>query len=46
MDGVRDAFGRVREPGYRAEGLPISVRSETGRSYAALLARAEGATSA
>lgn len=48
MDGVRDAFGRVREKGHRAEGLPISLSSEPGRSYAALLAQAEdtGATSA
>ncbi len=41
MDGVRDAFGRVREKGHRAEGLPISVSSEPGRSYAALLAQAD-----
>lgn len=42
MDGVRDAFGRVREKGHRAEGLAISVSSEAGRSYAALLAQADG----
>ncbi len=23
MDGVRDAFGRVKERGWRAEGLPV-----------------------
>jgi rhodanese-related sulfurtransferase len=40
MDGVRDAFGRVREKGHRAEGLPISVSSEPERSYAELLAQA------
>jgi rhodanese-related sulfurtransferase len=44
MDGVRDAFGRLREKGQRAEGLPISVSSEPGRSYADLLAQAEGSS--
>lgn len=23
MDGVRDAFGRLKEPGWRDEGLPV-----------------------
>jgi rhodanese-related sulfurtransferase len=46
MEGVRDAFGRVREKGHRAEGLPTSVSSEAGRSYAALLARADQALGA
>jgi rhodanese-related sulfurtransferase len=36
MDGVRDAFGRVREPGWRAEGLPVALSAEPGRSYAEL----------
>lgn len=34
MDGLRDAFGRVQEKGYRAEGLPIALRAQPGRSYA------------
>lgn len=38
-EGVRDAFGRVKEKGYRAEGLPMATRAEEGRSYAALKAR-------
>ena len=32
MDGVRDAFGRVKEKGYRAEGLPVATRTAPGRS--------------
>lgn len=28
MDGVRDAFGRVAEPGWRAEGLPTAALGE------------------
>lgn len=39
MDGVRDAFGRVREPGWRAEGLPLSLSAEPGRSHADIRAR-------
>jgi rhodanese-related sulfurtransferase len=44
MEGVRDAFGRVREKGHRAEGLPVSVSREEGRGYAALLLKAHPAT--
>lgn len=44
MEGVRDAFGRVREKGHRAEGLPVSVAREGGRDYAALLAEADAAS--
>jgi rhodanese-related sulfurtransferase len=44
MEGVRDAFGRVKERGYRAEGLPVSVTSAAAHSYAGLLARAEATT--
>jgi rhodanese-related sulfurtransferase len=36
MDGVRDAFGRVKEKGHRAEQLPVAMRAEVGRSYAEL----------
>jgi rhodanese-related sulfurtransferase len=45
MEGVRDAFGRVREKGHRAEGLPVSVSRDEGRGYAALLAEAGVVTS-
>lgn len=38
-DGLRDAFGRVREPGWLASGLPVERRTEGG-SYAELVARA------
>jgi rhodanese-related sulfurtransferase len=38
IDGVRDAFGRLREPGHRAEGLPLATRAEPGRSYAEIRA--------
>lgn len=38
VDGVRDPFGRVREPGHRAEGLPLVTRAEPGRSHAEIRA--------
>ena len=38
VDGVRDAFGRVREKGHRAEGLPLVTRTEPGRSHAEIRA--------
>lgn len=38
VDGVRDAFGRVREKGHRAEGLPLVTRAEPGRSHAEIRA--------
>lgn len=38
-DGLRDAFGRVREPGWLASGLPVEKHTE-GASYAELVARA------
>jgi YD repeat-containing protein len=40
MDGVRDAFGRVHEQGYRAAGLPLSTRARAGRSHAEIRALA------
>ncbi|HEX6241485.1 MAG TPA: rhodanese-like domain-containing protein [Polyangiales bacterium] len=45
IDGVRDPFGRVREKGHRAEGLPLATRAEPGRSHAEIraAARAGGA---
>lgn len=39
MDGLRDAFGRVKEKGYRAEGLPIAFEPEPGHSHAELQRR-------
>lgn len=37
--GVTDAFGRVTEKGWRAEGLPTATEAEPGRSWAELAAR-------
>jgi rhodanese-related sulfurtransferase len=31
-DGVRDPFGRIRERGWRDEGLPLSTQAAPGRS--------------
>jgi len=39
MDGLKDSFGRTREPGWRASGLPVSAEAKAGRSYTALAAR-------
>jgi rhodanese-related sulfurtransferase len=39
MEGARDAFGRVREPGWRAAGLPVSIGAEHGRAHADIAAR-------
>lgn len=38
IDGVRDPFGRVREKGHRAEGLPLTTEVEPGCSFAAIRA--------
>lgn len=43
MDGVRDAFGRVKEKGYRAESLPLATRAAPGRSHAEVRALADAA---
>ena len=40
MDGATDPFGRVRERGWRAEGLPCALSAEPGRSYGELKLRA------
>ena len=40
MDGLVDAFGRTREPGWRASGLPVAFEAEPGCSYAELICRA------
>lgn len=37
--GVRDPFGRVRERGWRDEGLPVSTRAEPGRSHREIASR-------
>jgi rhodanese-related sulfurtransferase len=37
--GVRDAFGRVTEPGWEAARLPCTTRAEPEREYAALQLR-------
>jgi rhodanese-related sulfurtransferase len=36
LEGVKDAFGRVREPGWRTVGLPLSTTPQPGRAYAEL----------
>ncbi len=40
MDGVRDAFGRIREPGWTASALPLQVETAPGHSHAYISARA------
>lgn len=40
FDGVRDAFGAVTEPGWKAQGLPIETAAPAGKSYGELLGRA------
>jgi rhodanese-related sulfurtransferase len=40
MEGLRDPFGRVKQKGYRDEGLPIASESQPGRSHDELRARA------
>jgi len=39
FDGPRDAFGTPTEPGWGAEGLPVSRTAATGRSYSELKIR-------
>ncbi|HVZ36927.1 MAG TPA: rhodanese-like domain-containing protein, partial [Polyangiaceae bacterium] len=41
FSGVRDPFGRVRERGWREEGLPVSTGDELGRSHREIRARAQ-----
>lgn len=36
MDGLTDAFGRTKQPGWRGLGLPVSFEAEPGHSHAAL----------
>jgi rhodanese-related sulfurtransferase len=38
-EGTRDAFGRLSEKGWRAEGLPCADEAMEGRDYAALRTR-------
>jgi len=42
MVGVRDPFGRVRERGWRDEGLPVATTAESARAYREIAARLEG----
>jgi rhodanese-related sulfurtransferase len=43
LDGVRDAFGRIREPGWSAAQLPTVQGADHERGYKALRERAESA---
>ncbi len=36
FDGKKDAFGGLKEPGWKPAGLPVSLDAEPGRSYAEL----------
>jgi rhodanese-related sulfurtransferase len=36
MDGVVDPFGRVKDPGWRASGLPVALEARAGHAHAAL----------
>ena len=38
-DGVRDAFGQVKEPGWSRAGLPVATAATAGRAYADLKAK-------
>jgi rhodanese-related sulfurtransferase len=40
FDGARGPFGELREPGWRAAGLPSATAEEVGREWTALKARA------
>lgn len=42
LDGTRNAFGQILEPGWEAEGLEIATVPEPYKTYAALLARMRG----
>ncbi|MDH4281124.1 MAG: rhodanese-like domain-containing protein [Myxococcales bacterium] len=39
LDGARDAFGQVLEPGWTGAGLPTATEAEPGRDYEALFGR-------
>jgi rhodanese-related sulfurtransferase len=43
MAGVRDPFGRLKERGWRDEGLPVSHEALPGRGHRALLERMNSA---
>ncbi len=45
MDGLVDAFGRVKEPGWRASGLPVALDALPGHAYPAIVARFQAAVS-
>ncbi len=42
LDGTRNAFGQVLEPGWEAEGLEVATEPEPGRSYEDLRKQAKG----
>lgn len=41
MDGIADPFGRIRDRGWRGEGLPVAHEALPGRSHSELRARAQ-----
>jgi rhodanese-related sulfurtransferase len=40
--GARDQFGRIVEPGWMAENLPVESGQPADRAYASLVKRVEG----
>jgi rhodanese-related sulfurtransferase len=42
LDGARNAFGQVEEPGWKAAGLKTTIEAHPDRTYEALLARRDG----
>jgi rhodanese-related sulfurtransferase len=42
LDGARNAFGQVEEPGWKAAGLKTTTEAHPDRTYEALLARRDG----
>jgi rhodanese-related sulfurtransferase len=41
LDGTRNAFGQILEPGWESEGLEVSTEADPDRAYEALVSRAE-----
>ncbi|MEZ5317881.1 MAG: rhodanese-like domain-containing protein [Vicinamibacterales bacterium] len=42
--GLRDAMGRVVDPGWADSGLPVETGQPAGRSYADVVAKADGSS--
>lgn len=40
LDGTRNAFGQILEPGWESEGLEVSTEPDPDRAYEALFSRA------